>query len=684
MADEVINIAQINLVPDIMDQDEPTMSLDHLSTSVVEGFEIDWDSRRQWMESNEMWMDLALQFMEHKTWPWPNAANIKFPLISMAALAFQSRVYPIMVHGTNLVRCKPVGGQSSENHQRAKRVANHMNWQLLEQMTSWEEETDRLLFVVPIIGTMFRKTYFDPLVQRNVSDTVMPSELVINYQAKSIHESPRITHLLFMQEHEVKSNIAAGVFDNLTEDDLKGSSLSPSRVKDRQDEKDKRAGLEAPRLEDLQAVRTHCFLEQHTRFDLDGDGYAEPVIVTVHYASKKVVRITNNQLLSSLKLDFDGKTIIKVDPIPYFTKYGFIPNPDSGIYDLGFGQLAGPMNKAINTLLNQLIDSGTIHNIQGGFLARGIKLKKGEAGFVPGEWKQTQVAPADLAQSFFALPTREPSHVLLQLLTFLVDTGQRLTSTMDAMMGENPGQNQPAATTMAVMEQGMKVFQSIFKRIHRAFKQEFKILFRLNGEYLDDQEYFVTSGAQDSQEDATVLRSDYDPSFMSVVPYSDPSVVSATSKLIRVRALGELLSLETINRTEYTKRFLEAIEEPDIEALITLPPAGPSEKLQLLQLQLEFDRWKTEIQEGNKAKQIESEGVKDQAVAILAMAKAQSEEVNRQIKELQAQLGGLSTLVKAAATPAPPDLTPEPAAPEIGATETDMAPTSEAVTGEPL
>lgn len=649
-------------------------SLDTLAEDVISGFEADWDSRKDWMEANQMWLDLVLQYVEHKTWPWPNASNIKFPLISMAALAFQSRVYPVMVHSTNLVRCLPVGGHSSENYDRAKRVAAHLNYQLLEQMEEWEEQTDRMLFILPIIGTMFRKTYYDPVEQRNASDLVTPDALVVNYYANSLAAAPRLTHVLFEQAHEIETKLRAGIYEGLEEIDITGETVQPSRVEHSKQEADKRLGVTKPGSHAGTLTVPNCLLEQHTRLDLDGDGYAEPVIITVHYASRKVVRIVNNYDDASVVVDSeDPERIVKINPVTYYTKFGFIPNPDSAIYDLGFGQLAGPINVSINTVLNQLVDAGTLSNVQAGFLARGIKLKKGERAFTPGEFKQTQLSSDELQGAVLPLPTKEPSMVLYQLLVFLVEVGRQLTSTMDSMMGENPGQNQPGVTTLAVMEAGMKIFQSIFKRIHRSFKQEFKKLFRLNALYLDETEYFRVVGEGSDIAEGAVRRTDYDPAFMSVVPYSDPSIVSATSKLLRVQSLGQLLQLGTINPTEYTRRYLDALEEQDIDALMTVPQAQPPLELTLKQMQLEFERWKVTVQEANRAEQIKSEGVKDQAVAILAMAKAQSEEVNRNIRELQAQLKGLGDLVnlsKGQATPVS-----EPSPPASGMTEADMTST---------
>jgi chaperonin GroES len=71
----------------------------------------------------------------------------------------------------------------------------------------------------------------------------------------------------------------------------------------------------------------------------------------------------------------------------------------------------------------------------------------------------------------------------------LIEAAKEITSVQDVMTGEGQA-NQPATTTLALIEQGHKVMTAIFKRIHRAFGQELRILRRLNRDYLDEEEYF--------------------------------------------------------------------------------------------------------------------------------------------------------------------------------------------------
>jgi chaperonin GroES len=83
--------------------------------------------------------------------------------------------------------------------------------------------------------------------------------------------------------------------------------------------------------------------------------------------------------------------VIGVDAIQYFTKIPFIPHPDGGFYDVGFAWLLSPLNEAINTVINQLLDAGTLANTGGGFIGSGLRLKGGTIRFLPGQYQEVDV-----------------------------------------------------------------------------------------------------------------------------------------------------------------------------------------------------------------------------------------------------------------------------------------------------
>lgn len=579
MMDLTINV--INLASH-MDQSK----LDRIGSTVCDEYRQDLSSRSEWEKRYEQALKLASQTTEIKTSPWKDAANVKFPLLTTACVQFSARAYPALIPGKNIVNCRVTGfDDTGAKTRRADRISKHMSYQILEEMTEWEEDMDRMLIMLPITGTEFKKTYFDPNLGRNVSEHVLAKDLVINYWAKSLESASRKTHHLWYTPNEFKEKVNRDVFLDM---DIGYAQTNSGNIRS---VSDLIQGV-APPPDDEDAP--HLFLEQHRWLDLDDDGYKEPYIVTVHKDSEKVIRIAPRFDEDKVERNHNGK-IISIVPVEYFTKYSFIPSLDGGFYDFGWGLLLGPINETVNTTVNQLLDAGTLSNLQGGFLSKGIRLRGGESKFKPGEWKFVDSTGDDLRKGVFALPVREPSQTLFQLLGMMVESGEKLSNLTDILMGQNPGQNQPATTTMAVIEQGLKVFTAVYKRLYRSLKKEYQKLYRLNRIFLREKEYFrVIDPNKNMMGEA--LRMDYQGDETDVQPAADPNIVSEAQKISRAEALvASLHNGSPINPLEVWKRYYEAIGVTDYESLLPqqLPPPPPDPKV--IQLQMEDARAKQEM-----------------------------------------------------------------------------------------
>jgi len=394
---------------------------------------------------------------------------------------------------------------------------------------------------------------------------------------------------------------------------------------------------------------SHRLLEQHVCLDLDGDDYDEPYVVTYHDPTKKICRIIRR--FESNDVVFRGERVVRIKPHRYFTKYGFIPSPDGGFYDLGFGALLGPINETVNTNINQLIDAGTMATTGGGFLGRGIRIKGGKLSFAPNEWKKVEQTGDDLRKHIIPLPVREPSAVLFNLLGLLIQYGERISSVTDIMAGENPGQNQPATTSMAVLDQGMKIFTGIFKRIFRSLKEEFRKLYILNQRFLEPQQYFEI---MDTGETGEIALDDYhngDPN--DVKPAADPNMIADSQRLLQAEALSaRAMSVSGYNQPAVEKRYLEAMRIQDIDEVYPTDEKGqpviqppPNPEIQTKMAELEFEREKFQFEQIEKISRLEMDGLKLDAeimkiesTAILNMAKAEGQEAGRQFDQYKADL----------------------------------------------
>jgi len=539
---------------------------------ICEWFDEDQDNRKEWLEKNDEWVKLAMQVVERKTYPWPNSSNIKYPLLTIAAMQFAARAYPALVPGpkliTGLVLGKDEDGQKS---QAAERVGTHMSYQVLFEMEDWEEDMDKLCLAVSIMGCMFKKTYYDELKKINCSELVYPQDLVIDYYAKSVETAFRKSHIIYRTQNEIQERVRKKIWLDQNLD------VQPQTDTDTHETYNKLNMVQEPKVG---PSTPHKFIECHTVWDLDDDDYCEPYSITVHYDTKKVVRVVARYDEDSIETIGTGKKeqIAKITPIEYFTKFSFIPNPSGSVYDLGFGLLLGGINEAINTLANQLIDAGTLSNLAAGFLGRGIRVRSGNQRFQPGEWKPVDFTGDDIRKHIFPLPVNQPSDVLFKLLELLDQSGQKVASVAEIFVGKMPGQNTPATTTMASIDQAMKVFTAIHKRLYRALAKEYIKLYRLNCVYMDQDVYFTLNAPQGNLPQK-VYQADYDPKNISVKPNADPNIVSAQQKIMKMQTIGELLQLGTINPVEFTKRYLEASEIENIPALINEnPPPSPEQQ----------------------------------------------------------------------------------------------------------
>lgn len=608
------------------------------------GYRLDRQSREKWERRNEAGMNLAMQITQAKNFPWPNCANIAFPLVTIAVLQFHATAYPAIIPSTDVVKCRVIGPDpAGEKLKRCQRISTHMSYQVLEEDEDWEEQHDRLLINIGCVGTAFKKSYYGS-EGYNESDLVMAKDLVIDYFAKSVEKAPRKTHIIPMFRNDIYERVMRGTFRNVLEEEWFKSIQIPKQTQP-EVSKDKRHGQTPPAEPD--ETTPFILLEQHCSLDLDGDGYAEPYIVTFDENSKSVVRITVRfRRMEDIERD-DRKKIICIRAQEYFTKYGFIPSPDGGIYDIGFGILLGPLNESANTAINQLFDAGTMSTTAGGFLGRGAKIRGGVYYFSPFQWNRVDGGGDDLQKNLIPLPVREPSAVLFQLLSLIVNYTNRISGSTDVMVGENPGQNTPAETSRTMVQMGMKIYSAIFKRVWRSMKDEFKKLYILNSIYLPAVGSYGSQGAKISREDYTD-----DP--RAVCPAADPNISSDAEAFMRATALKQAaMTTQGYDLEAVERNYLKALRVPDIEIIYKGPgnvPPLPNYKLEVeklknstKQLAVKSDMQKfafemIEIHRLNSAKIVELE-----AKAIKLVEEAGGVKTEQMIQAFNAAIGALKT-----------------------------------------
>lgn len=593
-------------------EDSDYTSLDAIGKLVADEYQFDEQSRSDWLKNNEEGIELAKQTREGRKYAGEAIADVKYPTIAAASIQYAARAYPAIVKDEEVVKYHPIGSDPEGiKSARGERVAQYMNWELLENIENWDMDMDRMLFSQAVVGIYFKKIYRDPVTGKNCIELVSPEDLVLYYMSSSFERAHRKTQKIYMTHNEYIENVRADIFLHIE------NIQKPSEEND--------AGL-------------HTFLEQHRNLDLDGDGYEEPYVVTVHEKTGKVVRITARYTRGNIQINEDTKEIKKITPIEYFVAYPFMPSFDGGIYGMGFGILLGPINESINTLFNQILDAGTRSNFQSGFIGKDVKIiRGGEAGsvkFKRGEWKRIQSFGDDLRKAIFPLQPPEPSAVLFQLLGFLSQAAKELASHSDLLSGQQQQHNVPATSTLALIEQGLMVFSGIYKRIYRSLRQEYKILHWLNAKYLTKQQYLEVIDDQAAGLEDWIIR-DHD-----IRPVSTTAAITETQKYLKAQSLMQL-SGKGLDDMEINRYFLEALGIPNVQRFMPKQPPQPPPQFTVAMRELDIREQELALKaieikaKGSeiaaKVREMRERSLKLRADSLEKIAKAESLEPGSQI-----------------------------------------------------
>lgn len=597
-----------------------------IAEDVYRGVNSDIESRRPWYNANINALKMALQIKENKSFPWPNAANVKYPLVTIASLQFQARAYANLVDTKNMVRGKVNGyDPSGEKAEKAERIGKHMTYQLMDKIENWDEDMDTLLIVLPVSGSAFKKVYYSNRNERETIDLVLPQDLVVNYWAKTLNSAKRVSHFYPLYHDEILSRMKEGIYLDI--EDFPSAQYSPRPL-----DEDKLKQL-TPEPSGDPEDHPHQICECHVKLDLDKDGILEPYVVVIDWETRTLLRIAPNFNKAGIITNNKGE-VIEVKPRTYFVHYKFIPSPDGGFYGLGFGLLLGNLNETASTTINQLLDAGTWSITAGGFMTRSIKIKGGQVGFSPNEWKQISFTGDDIRKSLLPLPVREPSPVLFQLLQFIDQKANQIISISEISTGKLPGQNTPATTTMTSVQEGLRLFTSIYKRIYRSLKQELRLLFDVNKENLTDKEYFTFLDAGGAFQTEQVSAEDYNDEDLDIIPVADPNTTSESIRLIKAQQLVELIPLGGVDPAKASQRVLEALDIPNPQELMP-QPQGPDPKTQQIQAKMQADQQKAQMDMQAQQLKIQTDLIKEK-IKIGAMER--KAELETQIKLQEAKL----------------------------------------------
>lgn len=532
----------VKKLKEYIDMDNIADSLDDeqlrlIGQHVLMGYDEDKHSMTDWLSDAKKVTELASLKATKKTTPLPTSANIKVPVITKAMYEFSSRIMPEIIKDGTVVMTKVLGDDFlGDKRKQANRVEEYMNYQLLFIDDSWEQDLDKILALLPLIGFVCKKTYFDPVRSKIKSEICEFDKLIINAKSKNLEEAERISHEMSLSLNECLEFVNSGLYLKEPIDSI---------IK-------KNANNELRPI--INIIEQHCYL------DLDEDNYAEPYIVTILKDSGEVLRVKARYTKDTIKSKADD--VKYIDATQYFTDYHFLPSPKGDFQSVGFGILSLHLNETINTLLNQIVDAGQLANLQGGYIDSRAKLiETGNSLHDPGELKKVKTANGlALKDTIHMFDFKEPSNVLYQTLGLLIATTKDLSSSTEVLSGTASTDNIKTGAILALQEEGRKVFTGIQKRIYRGLTKEFKKLAYFNYCYLDPN-----VAVQIVDQDVAVSNEDFDPKFITVMPIADPNLSSETARAAKAQLLAGVIQFPGVKPEKITERILRStnIENPD-------------------------------------------------------------------------------------------------------------------------
>ena len=527
---------------DNLAEDMSEAELTELSGDLIGEYDADIASRKDWLTTYVDGLELLGLKVEDRTEPWAGACNVYHPLMTEALVKFQAETMMETFPAAGPVKTVIIGKQTSEKEAAAVRVKEDMNYQLTEEMPEYRPEHERMLWGLGLSGNAFKKVYYDPSIERQVSMYVPAEDLVVPYGASSLLTAERVTHVMRKTPNELHKLQVAGFYRDV---DLGEAFLDIDEAEKKIAEK---LGFN-PTEDDRYKI-----LEMHVNIDLengdDKDGIALPYVVTIEKGTGTILAIRRNW-------NPDDKQKLKRQ---HFVHYGYIPG--FGFYCFGLIHLIGAFAKSGTMILRQLVDAGTLSNLPGGMKSRGLRIKGDDTPIAPGEWRDVDVPSGAIRDNILPLPYKEPSQVLNQLMNQIIEEGRRFASAADMKVSDMSA-NSPVGTTLAILERTLKVMSAVQARVYYAMKQEFKLLAGIIRDYTP-KEYSYEPEIGDRR----AKQSDYD--CCEVIPVSDPNAATMSQKVVQYQAVMQMAQAnpQIYDLPELNKQMLEVLGVKNIGKLI--------------------------------------------------------------------------------------------------------------------
>jgi len=582
----------IDNVADILTEDQ----LNKISARVSEQYLRDEESCRDKLTRISEALRLANMTALQRNQPWSGSSNVVYPILSSAAINIAANLYPDLVRDKDIVKPEIIGNDdgkiskfngaykmdddgkyikqgAGDKLARGNRACTMLNWQLSNQISWWKQDEDRKATALPIVGTMYKKVYYSSLLKQPVSELIFPDKIIVNNNCRDL-DSATVSEIILLYPQEVMQRIRSGYFIEYNFDpEAQEGQVSNSGLSIKSDETDNTEHKD----------NTHRFIEQHTWLDLDEDGFLEPWIITATADQFKVVRVVPRFSQEGIK--YNAKSQIEfIEAKQFYVAIKFMPSFDGSFFGTSLADLLLNLNLSVNTTLNQMFDAGSLSITGCGLISSNIKFPRGKFTVSPNEWLPVQNIGINIANEIYKMPTPEPSQTLFALLGFLTNAGERLGMINNVLQGENVS-NMAATTFLGLVDQGTKQFRSIFLRISESLKQEFKLLYNLNCEYLTKKEYAKV--IDDVPEELLSVKHDFAPGNYQIVPVADVNSIVSLQKYANANFLMQFMNDPYVDGLKLRQRIFETARIQDSKELLIQPQPQPNPAIEIEQMRLQ-------------------------------------------------------------------------------------------------
>lgn len=499
------------------------------------------------------------------------ASEAVHPMLSKATVYYQSHTIAELFPPGGPVRDDIIGTVTPARQAKARRKIAHMNWQFKRQMPEFRNQLEKLLSQQPLAGSQYMRLVYDSVQERPVPQFFSIDDVYIPEGAGDFYSAERRTLRTSITQAEFDSRIRNGYY-------IKPASISPPAQRTDEETESEKAQDKVQGLDrgvynqdgnrTIFLVEALAAIEDTDEVKLAGDRPRDedvdedskpprPYLIELDAHSREIMRITRNW-------EEDDKLF---QNMCWVVDFEFIPW--DGAQSVGLIHLAGSLAGAGTGSLRALLDSALVNNLQTAIKLKGSGASGQTIGLNIGQITEMEggVGAKDIREIIMPLPFNPPSQMLYQLLGWCTDQGEQLIRTTFENLSQGGTPNMPVGTTLALIEQGLKVLSAIHLRLYHAMDRVIGVLHRINRLYITDDEIMNDAGEQ------LAYRTDYEGP-LDIVPVADPTVFSDVQRFAQLQIVQQRSDMhpELYDQRQVEELILQRTKIPNAVQLLKPVP----------------------------------------------------------------------------------------------------------------